>query len=319
VTVAGEARGLRATLTGLLLLICGAAHAGESVPLPDFFQETFEAVAASPLASIGGALPAAMRPSFDDLPSIITSGVPTPPARPVVTPGPIAYASVASDASPLSALPRVVPLPIRRPGGIEASLSEIDPAEAEPALPKTKIAMLGAMPGAGMAIAALARMEPLAPITKGSCSVGRPYKVTALGPSARTELTPTATLDYDMVQGLVKWEEGLQAIAKKTLGEPIVGLHVAASYDCRTMNHRRRAKLSEHAHANAIDISVFTTASGQTISVRRDFGAGGARGAFLKAVRAETCDVFQVVLGPGSDGMHEDHFHMDLGRWKACR
>ena len=26
-----------------------------------------------------------------------------------------------------------------------------------------------------------------------------------------------------------------------------------------------------------------------------------------------------VVLGPGSDGMHEDHIHMDLGHWKKCR
>jgi hypothetical protein len=32
-----------------------------------------------------------------------------------------------------------------------------------------------------------------------------------------------------------------------------------------------------------------------------------------------TCDIFQVVLGPGSDGYHEDHFHMDMGHWKICR
>ena len=64
---------------------------------------------------------------------------------------------------------------------------------------------------------------------------------------------------------------------------------------------------------------VFSTASGNRVTVAKDFYAGGSNGAFLKEVHADTCSLFQVVLGPGSDGMHENHFHMDLGRWKACR
>ena len=60
-------------------------------------------------------------------------------------------------------------------------------------------------------------------------------------------------------------------------------------------------------------------ARGKEITVRHDFKGGGAKTAFLKQVHGVTCGVFQVVLGPGSDGYHEDHFHMDLGRWKSCR
>ena len=179
--------------------------------------------------------------------------------------------------------------------------------------------MLGALPGAGMAIAALARMAPLPPIVKGSCSVGQPFKVSALGPNGRTALEPSATLDLPMIQELAKWEAEMQDAARKNLGEPVTTIHVAASYDCRTMNHRSRARLSEHAHANAIDISEYETASGRKVTVAKDFYAGGKNGAFLKEVHGDTCDLFQVVLGPGSDGMHENHFHMDLGRWKACR
>ena len=186
-------------------------------------------------------------------------------------------------------------------------------------IPETKIAMLGAQPGAALAIGALARMEPMAPIVKGSCNVEQPYRLTALGPGGRTTLQPGAILDLDMVHGLVRWEQGMQAAAKATLGEPIASIHIAASYHCRTMNHRRRARMSEHGKANAIDVSEFVTASGKRITVRSDSKGEGAKSSFIKAVRATTCDVFQVVLGPGSDGMHEDHIHMDLGPWKACR
>jgi hypothetical protein len=253
------------------------------------------------------------------LPDIMTAGIPTPPDRPMLVPTAAAYASLTPEIT-LPSAAEAVPLPIRRPLSIDqASLRQGGDKLPEPAIPETKVAMLGGMPGAGLAINALARMEPMAPIAKGSCPVEKPYRVAALGPSGRTELQPAATLDYPMVEGLVRWEAALQASAQRTLGEPIIRLHVAASYDCRTMNHRRRAHLSEHARANAVDISEYETASGKRISVRSDFHSAGPKGDFLRQIHANTCDIFQVVLGPGSDGLHEDHFHMDLGPWKACR
>ena len=35
---------------------------------------------------------------------------------------------------------------------------------------------------------------------------------------------------------------------------------------------------------------------------------------FLRSVFVGSCDIFHTVLGPGSDGHHEDHFHLDLMR-----
>jgi hypothetical protein len=305
-----------------LCLSSTIALAEEAGSLPTYFQESWDIVAAQPLTVF---TPHRAAPSVAtaDLPEIIRSGVPKPPERPIVSPTAAAYASVTSP-GPIS-LPMVaIPLPIRRPADIAPDLAKGLSAAAErdaavPQAPQTKVAMLGALPGAGVAIGALARMEPMAPIVKGSCSVGNPFKVSALGPGGRTSLSPEATLDLPMVQKLVNWEDEMQAAARKTLGEPIKAIHVAASYDCRTMNHRSRARLSEHAHANAIDISEYETESGKWVTVAKDFYAGGEKGAFLHQVHANTCDLFQVVLGPGSDGMHENHFHMDLGHWKACR
>jgi hypothetical protein len=317
--VRGRSRSIAAAAALLLPLLGGAAAAGEDIVLPPYFHESWRLVTLQPLQTVSlEAQASPIETAKAALPAIMTEGVPTPPGRPVVTPGPAAYASLApQDRLVTTSLPDI-PTPTRRPKGIDLPLTEGDAADAEPAVPPVKVAALGAMPGAGMAIGALAELSALPPIAKGSCSVGKPYRVSALGPASRLALKPAATLDLDMVHALVPWEAGLQAIARETLGEPIAEVQVAASYDCRTMNHRRRARLSEHSQANALDVSVFRTASGKEISVS-GYHRGGAGSAFLRKVRGMTCDRFQVVLGPGSDGMHEDHFHMDLGRWKACR
>ena len=70
----------------------------------------------------------------------------------------------------------------------------------------------------------------------------------------------------------------MQAAAKATLGEPIASIHVAASYHCRTMNHRRRARMSEHGKANAMDVSEFVTASGKRITVQVRLKGSGRQG-----------------------------------------
>jgi Extensin-like protein C-terminus len=314
---------MRAEIACVLICVATGAQAADTIELPSYFSESFELVAERPLTILSGArlVTGAISSSATGaaLPGIIVAGTSGPSERAVLRPTAAAYASLSPtiDVTPPAA--DDVPLPVRRPKGIDVPL--VESAQRMPPIqaPETKVAMLGGQPGAGLAIDALARMEPLAPIAKGSCSVERPYRLTALGPAGRTALQPAATLDLDMVRGLVRWEEGMQAAAEATLGEPIAAIHVAASYHCRTMNHRRRARMSEHGKANAMDVSEFVTASGKRITVRADGKGAGAKAAFIKAVRAATCDVFQVVLGPGSDGMHEDHIHMDLGRWKSCR
>ena len=308
----------------VLCLFCAPASAEDQAPLPDFFQKSWDAAAAKPLqlmsltptaptraiVPLAAPVRASLQP-VDDLPPVMLDGIPKPPARPNLPGNTAAFAAPDEGAAP-----KFVPQPVPRPGGIDQRMTS-EPVLQPEEKPNVLLAMLN--PGAGMAINALARMQPMPAITNGACSVSQPFKVTALGPNGRAVLSPAATLDSSMITGLARWEALVQAAAKRDLGESIAAMHVAASYDCRTMNHRRRAHLSEHAHANAIDVSGYITASGKDITVKRDFHGGGAKEAFLKDVHAATCEVFQVVLGPGSDGFHEDHFHMDMGHWKACR
>jgi hypothetical protein len=75
------------------------------------------------------------------------------------------------------------------------------------------------------------------------------------------------------------------------------------------------ALLSEHGHANALDVSGFVLADGRVVSVRTGWqGASWPEQSFLRAVHGGSCRVFTTVLGPDYDSLHHDHFHLDLAR-----
>lgn len=117
---------------------------------------------------------------------------------------------------------------------------------------------------------------------------------------------------------LYLWERNiLQPEATRRFGEPVAEILHFGSYNCRMM--RRGGSMSEHATANAFDISGFRLKSGAIISVLKDWPSTGTRGAFLRAVRDGLCGHFNLTLSPDYNADHRDHFHVDMGRWKRCR
>jgi hypothetical protein len=117
---------------------------------------------------------------------------------------------------------------------------------------------------------------------------------------------------------LYLWERHiLQPAARRFLGEDIVEVLHFGSFSCRTI--AGRSSMSEHATANAFDISGFRTKSGKVISVKRDWNAKSAEDRFLHAVRNGLCDWFNSTLSPDYNAAHADHFHVDMGWWQTCR
>ncbi|WP_099557930.1 extensin family protein [Hartmannibacter diazotrophicus] len=152
----------------------------------------------------------------------------------------------------------------------------------------------------------------------GICGVRKPLKVNAsLG--GAVEITPPATLDCPMTAAIGRWlDTVVQPAAWERYGAPVVSIKNVASYGCRTRNHKRGEKLSEHAFANALDIAAFTLANGYTVTVKSGWRGSEADRAFLRQVHYGACGPFKTVLGPGtSDGMHEEHFHLDLAKHNA--
>jgi hypothetical protein len=144
------------------------------------------------------------------------------------------------------------------------------------------------------------------------CGALRPFAVAATTQGA-VQLRPAALLRCPMIPALDFWvARVVMPAARQHFGMPVVELKVAASYSCRPMNNVEGAKLSEHGHANAIDISAFVLANGTTVSVKTGWWGAFAERNFLRAVHGGSCNVFTTVLGPGYDINHRDHFHLDL-------
>jgi hypothetical protein len=121
-----------------------------------------------------------------------------------------------------------------------------------------------------------------------------------------------------MIPAVEYWAERVVLpAARYYLRANVVGLKVAGSYSCRPMNHVDGGRLSEHGHANAIDISGFVLDTGRVVAVKTGWWGALAERTFLRAVHDGSCRVFTTVLGPGYDVNHRDHFHLDLARHNA--
>lgn len=133
----------------------------------------------------------------------------------------------------------------------------------------------------------------------------------------RIDVSPPAVLRCTMATAVANWvrEDLLAAIA----GEAPRSLDNFDSFECRGMNRVNGAKISEHGRANALDIRAVLLSSGKRLALTDPGVARDLR----ESLRRSACARFTTVLGPGSDGYHEDHVHIDLaqrqGGYRICQ
>jgi hypothetical protein len=211
-------------------------------------------------------------------------------------------------AAPLPELPPEKPpeKPPERPKVVVASLPDLP-------LPKLKRPPPAANSTCGVALASLGvALAPLPPIEQGECGIDEPVAVSSLDGGA-VDFTAKATIGCDTAETIANFvRKTVEPAAERAFGEPLTGLRIAASYACRNRDNLPDAKLSEHAHGNAIDISGFRIGD-RWIEVESGWNGGGKDADFLKLVRKAACGPFTTVLGPG-EPYHDDHFHLDTIR-----
>jgi hypothetical protein len=121
------------------------------------------------------------------------------------------------------------------------------------------------------------------------------------------------------------WEwQVVQPAAQRIYGAPVRSIRHFGSYSCRRMYGRGQGDFSEHATADAIDVSAFDLKDGRQVSVLKDWKGTGKDADFLRAVRDGACGLFSTVLSPDYNAAHRDHFHLDQAErgatgWRACR
>jgi hypothetical protein len=224
-----------------------------------------------------------------------------------------------------SALPASVPLPKARPA--DAPTAEPDksgarkqtpgePAEQAPAAPPPPSACR-------LALTEEIAVAPSIPDIHGPGDCGGEdlvrLEAVLLPDKRRVSVKPAAILRCPMASAIAAWIRTDVAPLAANLGSVISDLDNFDSFECRGRNRMVGGKMSEHGRANALDVRDFKLANGQSISltdrtVSRTFREG---------VLHSMCARFSTVLGPGSDGYHEDHIHLDLmerrNNYKICQ
>jgi hypothetical protein len=231
-----------------------------------------------------------------------------------------------------AALPASVPLPKPRPA--DAPGSEPDrPVAEKPAPAPDKPAEQAAAPAAPSSPApfsacrtALTEAIAIAPSIPdihgaGGCGGEDLVRLEAVVLPDRRQVTvkPAAILRCAMASELADWIRTDIAPLAVAAGSTISGLDNFDSFECRGRNRVVGAPLSEHGRANALDVRALKLANGQSISLTDRTVSRELRENVLHSV----CARFTTVLGPGSDGYHEDHIHLDLmqrhNNYKICQ
>lgn len=224
-----------------------------------------------------------------------------------------------------------VPLPKARPAEAPQAPREdaAQPAEKpdqsadKPAVAEQKPPEPPPLSACRLALTEQIAIAPSIPDIKGPGACGGPDMVrleaVVLSDKTRVPLTPAATMRCSMATAVAEWVRADMAPLASSLNTKLVELDNFDSFSCRGRNRVQGAKLSEHGRANALDIRALKLANGQSIALTEPATPRALR----EKVLLSLCSRFPTVLGPGSDGYHEDHIHFDLaerrGNYRICQ
>lgn len=213
----------------------------------------------------------------------------------------------------------------RAAAGAEAApttpLADLDPANDDVVAPPAPIddceARLRAL-GVRFTPAQL----PVKPGNAKHPTCGAPQAVVYQRGPANIRYNSAPLLSCGMALGLARFEQVLNEEAKRHLGQEVARIEQGGTYNCRKM--ARFDLVSEHAYANAIDIRSVTLKNGRKLSVLSTFGRTDVEprrpeARFWRSVAHRMFDegTFSVVITPFFDGLHKDHIHLDLARYRV--
>lgn len=148
----------------------------------------------------------------------------------------------------------------------------------------------------------------------GGCSQIDSIKLLDVG----ADVTNLGPVRCELAAHFAAWTEyAVKRAARKYLGSDLKRIETMGSYSCR--NIAGSGRLSQHAHANAIDVSAFVLNDGRRITVENHWKSGGNKRKFFAAIHNSACKRFGTVLSPNYNAAHYNHFHFDMSGNGFCR
>ncbi|HEY4199331.1 MAG TPA: extensin family protein [Devosiaceae bacterium] len=267
--------------------------------------------------------------------SVLAEDVPQPRPRPepgVLTqktapPAPLAAAEPDSSNPPLPR-PRPQDAASTEPAAeVPAPQAPAPPAgtppgaqEGQPAQPSTEPRIFQAACPAVILGEVEATMLP--PISDDGAGEHAPLALKAvMARGQRVAVTGDVTTNCQMATALPHWADAIDGYLWARDKTHLKAINVGTSY-----MHRDRVTgspndtLSEHAFADAMDVTGFTLADGRTITVATGWTGSEQQGSrIVRFAHDAACSLFMTTLGPEANELHHDHLHVDLGcHGKAC-
>jgi hypothetical protein len=145
----------------------------------------------------------------------------------------------------------------------------------------------------------------------GGCSALGAVQLVNMG----TPATGLRAMTCPLARQFARWSrESLQPAADQWLQSRIVRIETFGTYACRTRDNIPGERLSQHAFANAVDVSGFQLEDGRHVTVEQGWRGGDDRvRRFLRQIFQGGCRRFNIGLSPESDRYHYNHLHFDMG------
>lgn len=150
----------------------------------------------------------------------------------------------------------------------------------------------------------------------GGCSAINSIKLLDIG----TPTTNLTAMTCPLAKNFAAWARyAVQPAARMAFNQQVVKIETMGTYSCRNIYGGRSGRLSQHAFANAVDVSAFILEDGRRVSLLGDWHGRDDSKKFLRLIHTSACKRFGTVLSPDYNKAHADHFHFDMSGNNYCR
>ncbi|HCB4669037.1 extensin family protein [Enterobacter sp.] len=162
---------------------------------------------------------------------------------------------------------------------------------------------------------ALIRTQPVAD-SAGACPLHNVVRVRDFGPvSLNSSFLASCSL---ALSSALFVSQQARPLTKTWTGSELVRIEHLGSYACRNIYHRPDARRSEHATAEALDISAFRLANGERVTILHGWRSTKTQ-PWLQALLTASCGYYGNGLGPEYNAAHANHFHLGMRDFGLCR
>ncbi|MFH7909073.1 extensin-like domain-containing protein [Enterobacter cloacae] len=162
---------------------------------------------------------------------------------------------------------------------------------------------------------ALIRTQPVAD-SAGACPLHNVVRVRDFGPvSLNSSFLASCPL---ALSSALFVSQQARPLTRTWTGSDLVRIEHLGSYACRNIYHRPDARRSEHATAEALDISAFRLANGERVTILHGWRSTKTQ-PWLQALLTASCGYYGNGLGPEYNAAHANHFHLGMRGFGLCR